>query len=83
VEYGNTVTYAYFTIKCWPQLLVKYACVTDIPALANKLARIAWAMMSTGESFRTELYTKEYQGIREYGNTVTHAYFTINMGRSY
>jgi transposase len=27
-------------------------------ALANKLARIAWAMMSTGESFRTELYTK-------------------------
>ena len=27
-------------------------------ALANKLVRIAWAMMSTGESFRTELYTK-------------------------
>jgi hypothetical protein len=27
-------------------------------ALANKLARIAWAMMSTGEAFRTELYTK-------------------------
>ncbi len=27
-------------------------------ALANKLARIAWAMMSTGEGFRTELYTK-------------------------
>ena len=27
-------------------------------ALANKLARIAWAMMSTGESFRTELYVK-------------------------
>ena len=27
-------------------------------ALANKLARIAWAMMTTGESFRTELYTK-------------------------
>ncbi|HEY5205321.1 MAG TPA: IS110 family transposase [Roseiarcus sp.] len=26
-------------------------------ALANKLARIAWAMMTTGESFRTELYT--------------------------
>jgi len=26
--------------------------------LANKLARIAWAMMSTGEAFRTELYTK-------------------------
>lgn len=25
-------------------------------ALANKLARIAWAMMSTGESFRKELY---------------------------
>jgi transposase len=27
-------------------------------ALANKLARIAWAMMTTGESFRTELYVK-------------------------
>jgi transposase len=27
-------------------------------ALANKLARIAWAMMSTGEGFRTELYPK-------------------------
>ena len=27
-------------------------------ALANKLARIAWAMMTTGEGFRTELYTK-------------------------
>jgi transposase len=27
-------------------------------ALANKLARIAWAMMTTGESFRAELYTK-------------------------
>jgi transposase len=27
-------------------------------ALANKLARIAWAMMSTGESFRKELYFK-------------------------
>jgi transposase len=27
-------------------------------ALANKLARIAWAMMSTGECFRKELYFK-------------------------
>jgi transposase len=27
-------------------------------ALANKLARIAWAMMSTGERFRKELYVK-------------------------
>ena len=27
-------------------------------ALANKLARIAWAMMSTGEGFRKELYFK-------------------------
>ena len=27
-------------------------------ALANKPARIAGAMMTTGESFRTELYTK-------------------------
>ena len=27
-------------------------------ALANKLARIAWAMMSTGECFRKELYLK-------------------------
>ena len=27
-------------------------------ALANKLARICWAMLSTGESFREELYTK-------------------------
>ena len=27
-------------------------------ALANKLARIAWAMMSTGESFRKQLYSK-------------------------
>jgi len=27
-------------------------------ALANKLARIGWAMMSTGEGFRTELYSK-------------------------
>ena len=27
-------------------------------ALANKLARIAWAMMATGEGFRTELYTR-------------------------
>ena len=27
-------------------------------ALANKMARIAWAMMSTGEGFRTELYTR-------------------------
>ena len=27
-------------------------------ALANKLARIAWAMMSTGENFRKELYFK-------------------------
>jgi transposase len=27
-------------------------------ALANKLARICWAIMSTGESFRTELYTR-------------------------
>jgi len=27
-------------------------------ALANKLVRICWAIMSTGESFRTELYTR-------------------------
>ena len=27
-------------------------------ALANKLARIAWAMMATGEAFRKELYFK-------------------------
>jgi transposase len=27
-------------------------------ALANKLARILWAMMKTGESFRTELFAK-------------------------
>ncbi len=27
-------------------------------ALANKLARICWAMMSTGESFRQELYAR-------------------------
>jgi transposase len=27
-------------------------------ALANKLARIAWAIMSTGEAFRTELYVR-------------------------
>lgn len=25
-------------------------------ALANKMARIAWAIMTTGESFRKELY---------------------------
>ena len=27
-------------------------------ALANKLARILWAMMKTGESFRTEMFAK-------------------------
>ena len=27
-------------------------------ALANKLARILWAMMKTGECFRTETFTK-------------------------
>ena len=27
-------------------------------ALANKLARICWAIMSTGECFREELYTR-------------------------
>jgi transposase len=27
-------------------------------ALANKLARICWAILSTGESFRRELYTR-------------------------
>src|SRR3979490_905336 len=27
-------------------------------ALANKLARILWAMMKTGESFRTEIFAK-------------------------
>ncbi len=27
-------------------------------ALANKLARMVWAMMKTGESFRTELFAK-------------------------
>jgi transposase len=27
-------------------------------ALANKLARIIWAMMKTGESFRTEMFAK-------------------------
>jgi len=27
-------------------------------ALANKLARICWAIMSTGEAFRTEIYAK-------------------------
>jgi transposase len=27
-------------------------------ALANKLARICWAVLSTGESFRQELYTR-------------------------
>ena len=27
-------------------------------ALANKLARIVWAIMTTGEVFRTEMYAK-------------------------
>jgi len=27
-------------------------------ALANKLARVCWAMLSTGEGFREELYAK-------------------------
>ena len=27
-------------------------------ALANKLARILWAMMKTGESFRAEIFAK-------------------------
>ena len=27
-------------------------------ALANKLARICWAILSTGECFRTEIYAK-------------------------
>jgi len=27
-------------------------------ALANKLARICWAIMSTGESFRAETYSR-------------------------
>ena len=27
-------------------------------ALANKLARILWAMMKTGECFRTEMFAK-------------------------
>ena len=27
-------------------------------ALANKLARICWAMLSTGEGFREELYAR-------------------------
>ena len=27
-------------------------------ALANKLARICWAVMTTGESFRAEVYVK-------------------------
>jgi len=27
-------------------------------AIANKLARIIWAMMKTGESFRTEMFMK-------------------------
>jgi transposase len=27
-------------------------------ALANKLARICWAVLSTGESFREELYAR-------------------------
>jgi transposase len=27
-------------------------------ALANKLARILWAMMKTGEGFRTEMFAK-------------------------
>jgi transposase len=27
-------------------------------AVANKLARILWAMMNTGESFRTEMFAK-------------------------
>jgi transposase len=27
-------------------------------ALANKLARICWAIMATGESFRQDIYTR-------------------------
>jgi transposase len=27
-------------------------------ALANKLARMVWAMMKTGEGFRTEIFSK-------------------------
>ena len=27
-------------------------------ALANKLARILWAMMKTGENFRAEMFAK-------------------------
>ena len=27
-------------------------------SLANKLARVCWAMLSTGEGFREELYAK-------------------------
>jgi len=27
-------------------------------ALANKLARICWAVMTTGEDFRTDTYVK-------------------------
>ena len=29
-----------------------------VVALANKLARICWAIMSSGESFRSEIYAK-------------------------
>ena len=36
-------------------------------ALANKLAKIAWAMMSTGESFRTELYQGLKKGLSRIG----------------
>jgi transposase len=40
------------------RLLAKKPARLVMVALANKLARILWAMMKTGESFRTEMFAK-------------------------
>ena len=39
-------------------MLAKKPALLVTVALANKLARIVWAMMKTGEAFRTEMFAK-------------------------
>ena len=46
-------------LGCWlGALLARAHKNTAVVALANKLARIVFAMMKTGESFRTEMFAK-------------------------
>ena len=45
-------------LRNWIVGLLKKPARLVTVALANKLARILWAMMKTGESFRTEMFAK-------------------------